>query len=148
MFSRANATRSPAALRRNVLGLLAIIWLNMAALPCAMAFQGDDDCPHCPPAEQHGQDHGMSAHHGDDAAASGPSCATVQSDCCDSIAASVDTRTGKIEYKPATDVVLASAPLPDNYGDHLGTQPCGSPDPPDVSGSSPPLRVLYCVYLK
>lgn len=148
MFSRANAMKSPAALRRNVLGLLAIIWLNMAVLPCAMAFQGDDDCPHCPPPEQHGQDHGMSAHHGGDTAASRPSCATAQPDCCDAIAASVDARGGKIEHKPAPDVVLASVPLPGNHGDRPSAQRCGSPDPPDVSGSSPPLRVLYCVYLK
>ena len=58
--------------------LLAVMWLNMAITPCAMAFESDDhDCPHCPPAEEHA----MAGHHGHGEVER--SCDTMQSDCCD-----------------------------------------------------------------
>ncbi len=128
---------------RGVWALLAIVWLNMAFLPCAMAFEGDDhDCPHCPPTE----DHAMAGHHAmagehDHHEASG-SCA--ESQCCDVVEATLETRTGKFTQLP--DIVAAStpsiaelAPRPLRHSTSL--------DPPDTPGASPPLHVLYCVYL-
>ncbi len=148
MFSRLQARSRATTLRRSVLGLLGVLWLNMAVLPCAMAFQGDDDCPHCPPAEQHEKDHKMAAHHGHDQADVDPSCATEQTECCDAIEASVDARGGKLDYKPASDTVFVTAPLPDHSSRHLAAMWHAAADPPDIVGSSPPFRVLYCVYLK
>lgn len=148
MSSRTTAGRIPAALRRNVLGLLAIVWLNMAILPCAMAFQGDDDCPHCPPAGAHENGHDMAAHHGHDDTTPEPSCATAQTDCCDAVAASVDARSGKIEFKSAVDIVFVGVPPAEGCERQLGAYSYSSSDPPDIAGSSPPLHVLHCVYLK
>jgi len=148
MSSRTTASRTPAALRRKVLGLLAIVWLNMAVLPCAMAFQGDDDCPHCPPAGEHEEGHDMAAHHGHDDTKSEPSCATAQTDCCDAVAASVDARGGKIEYKNAADIVFVGVPPAEGCQRQRGAHSYGSSDPPDIAGASLPLNVLNCVYLK
>jgi hypothetical protein len=132
------------ALRRNVLGLLAIVWINMAVLPCAMAFQVEDDCPHCPPAEQHE----MAAHQGHGKATAKPPCATSQPDCCDVVAASIDTRGGQLEFKPASELALVTTPavanVPARAARHVGPRS----DPPDICGSSPPLHVLFCIYLK
>jgi len=144
MFSRTTARRKPAALRRNVLGLLAMVWLNMAVLPCAMAFETSEICPHCPPADEHQ----VASHHGHGKAEAKPSCATAQSECCDLEEASVDARGGKLEFKPASEVVFVTAPaiakVPTSTSGLVG---CAS-DPPDISGSSPPLHILFCIYLK
>jgi len=143
MFSRISARGRPAVLRQYVLGLLAIVWLNMAILPCAMAFQGDEDCPHCPPAE----DQEMASHHEHGEASAETSCATSQPDCCDAMAASVDVRGSKLEFKPASDVVLITAPVPTRLPTSVLGHRHGALDPPRIVGSSPPLHVLFCVYL-
>ena len=143
MFSGTTASGSPGALRRVVLGLLAVAWLNMTVLPCAMAFQGEADCPHRPAAE----DHAMASHHGHGDLPERPSCETVQSSCCEQPAASVDARSDKFTFKPVSDVVFISAPLPAKaptlatmYGHH-------ALDPPVGAANAPPLHVLFCVYL-
>lgn len=147
MFSGLQTRGKASSLRRGVLALLSVLWLNMAVLPCAMAFQGDDDCPHCPPAEQHGEKHAMAAHHGHGQAEARPSCATEQTECCDVIAASIDARSGKLDYKPASDAVFVTAPPPDHSSPRLAAMGHAATDPPDIVGSSPPLHVLFCVYL-
>ncbi|NNF40460.1 MAG: hypothetical protein HKN64_03710 [Woeseiaceae bacterium] len=144
MLSPKSARYRMTALRPKVLGLLAILWLNMAVLPCAMAFQGDDDCPHCPPADAHE----MPAHHGHERVEAEPSCATAQPQCCDVVAANVDARGVQLQPKPAADLVLATLPaiasLPPRESRHYAA--CC--DPPDPGGASPPRHVLFCVYLK
>lgn len=147
MFSHLASGRSSAVLRRSVVGVLATLLLNMAVLPCAMAFQGDD-CAHCPPAEQHEEGHTMAAHHEHDKAAAVPSCATAQSDCCDEIAIGADARGSKPLWTPAADVVLQSAPAPADSNSRPPSRWYGWSRPPDPAGSSPPLHVLFCVYLK
>lgn len=148
MFNRLQAPGRARTLRRGVFGLLGVLWLNMAVLPCAMAFQGNEDCAHCPPADRHENHHDMAAHHDLGQAEARHSCATMPVECCDVMAANVDARGGKLDYKPANDVAFATAPLPcDDNCRHPGTAEAAS-DPPDITGSSPPLRVLYCVYLK
>jgi len=138
-----SARGKPADLRQYVMGLLAIVWLNMAILPCAMAFQGDEDCPHCPPAE----DHAMATHHEHGEVSAKPSCATAQPDCCDALAASVDVRGSALAFKPASDVVFISATLPAAVPISVSGLRHGALDPPGIVGSSPPLHVLFCVYL-
>lgn len=148
MFNHLQARGRACALRRSVAGLLGVLWLNMAVLPCAMAFQGDDDCAHCPPAKQHENHHEMAAHHDHEQTVAEPSCATELTECCDVIAANVDARSGKLDYKPASDIAFATAPFYcDGSGRHATIVEAAA-DPPVIGGSSPPLRVLYCVYLK
>lgn len=143
MFSGNTAIGGPGALRRIVLGLLAIAWLNMAVLPCAMAFQGGEDCPHGPPAE----DHAMTSHHGHGEVPERPSCETMQSDCCKQPAASVDTRSDKLTIKPVSDVVSISAPVPPKAPTRAAAYGYHALDPPVGAASAPPLHVLFCVYL-
>ena len=123
--------------------LLGIVWLNMAVLPCAMAFQGDDDCPHCPPEGEHE----MAAHHGHGEAKREPACATSQPACCDVVTANVDARGLQLQAKPAADVVFATLPPMPVLPRSESRQPYGSSDPPDPGGVSPALHVLFCVYL-
>lgn len=143
MFSRSSAFGKPVALRRKVLGLLTVLWLNMAVLPCAMAFESSETCPHCPPADEHE----MASHHGHIEAQAEPPCASVQAECCDLVDASVDTRGGKLKVKPASEVVLATAPAIFELPLRTSAQRHVTSDPPDIAGSSPPLHVLFCVYL-
>lgn len=126
------------------MGLLMVLWLNMAVLPCAMAFESDTSCAHCPPAGEHD----ITSHHSHSEVQVEPTCATTQSQCCDLEQAGVDARGGKLDIKPASEVVFITAPviatMPSRSSGHVR---CAS-DPPDIYGSSPPLHVLYCVYLK
>ncbi|MGB5256103.1 MAG: hypothetical protein WBN07_16045 [Woeseiaceae bacterium] len=148
MISRLAAEIESIAGRRGVLGLLAVLWLNMAMLPCAMAFQGSDDCPHCPPADEHASHHQMAPHADHNEAVAKSPCATVQTDCCDEIAANVDGRGSKLEQRPASDVAFAGPPLPANDNARGRANSRHTTDPPDLTASSPPIRTLYCVYLK
>jgi len=143
MFRQIAARRKPAALRRKVLGLLTVLWLNMAVLPCAMAFESAETCPHCPPADAHE----MASHHGHGDAEARPACATVQVECCDLDEASVDTRGGKLEAKPASEIVFVTAPRIAALPVRTSGQRYCATDPPDAPGVAPPLHVLYCVYL-
>ncbi|MGI9247767.1 MAG: hypothetical protein ACR2QI_02055 [Woeseiaceae bacterium] len=143
MIGLDSSRQKPAALRRSVLGLVATLWLNMAVLPCAMAFESDDFCQHCPPAVEHE----MASHHGHAEVQAKPSCLTMQSQCCDLEEASIDVRGCKLEVKPTTEAVLITAPavakLPSRSPGHVSS----ALDPPHISGCSPPLHVLFCVYL-
>ncbi len=121
--------------------LLAVMWLNMAITPCAVAFASDDhDCPHCPPAEEHA----MAGHHGHSEVER--PCATMQSDCCDLADAAVESRTDKSPSKNSPDIVQVVAPA---YADlALPTRRAvAAPDPPDPPGVSTRLHALNCVYL-
>lgn len=135
MNHRTTALTRLAARTRGVWALLAAVWLNMAVLPCAMAFEtADHDCPHCPPAEEH------AGHHGHDKAEA--SC--DESPCCDASEATIETRTGKIKLSP--DIIFSGPPaiaqLPWRVARHAT-----SVDPPDPPGAFPPRHVLFCVYL-
>ena len=119
--------------------LLAVVWLNMAVTPCAMAFEAaEHDCPHCPPAEEHA----MPEHHGHGEVER--SCATMQSDCCDVVEATVDTRNDKFRTSP--DVVYISAPVVAGLSPSR-PQITVAADPPDPPPASRRLHVLNCVYL-
>lgn len=141
MFNRPTAWQRPTARRRSVLGMVAVLWLNMAVLPCAMAFQNAAPCPHCPPADEHE----MMSHHGHGGDRAEP--ATTQSECCDLDEAKVDARVNKLESKPASVVAFVTAPAIAELPELTAAQQhCGA-DPPGHSGGSPPIHVLICVYL-
>lgn len=148
MISHLAAEIESTTLRRGVLGMLAVLWLNMAMLPCAMAFQAADDCPHCPPADEHAHHGSMAAHEDRHEQAAKPACGTAQTDCCEEIAANVDGRGSKFEYRPSSDVAIAGAALADTLSSRRCAHCCRAADPPEISACSPPLRTLYCVYLK
>ena len=121
--------------------LLAVMWLNMAITPCAMAFESDDhDCPHCPPAEEHA----MAGHHGHGEVER--SCATMQSECCDLAEATVESRTEKSQFKSSSDIVQIGAPPLADLPSPMRRMVAAA-DPPDPPGVSPRLHVLNCVYL-
>ena len=90
----------------------------------------------------------MAGHDGHSATPAELPCATTVSQCCDVGAASVDSRPGKLKVKDSVDVEFFALPaiaeLPIWYSGHVST----AADPPDIHGNSPPLHVLYCVYLK
>ena len=143
MLSRATTRQRPATLRRKVAGLLAIVWLNMAVLPCAMAFPSDKDCPHCPPAEHHD----MASHHGHGETSAKPSCVTAEHDCCDVVAASRDARDGKPERTKTPEVVFAGTLVAARAAAISPQYRHCALDPPHIAGSATPLHVLFCVYL-
>lgn len=110
-----------------------------------MAFESSDhDCPHCPPVDEQ-QMAGRHSHGAEQAQLPG---ATTESQCCDLDEASIDTRAGKLKVKDSADVEFFALPAitesPIWHTAHVAT----AADPPDIYGSSPPLHVLYCVYLK
>jgi hypothetical protein len=144
MFRITAARRKPDALRPKVLGLLTVLWLNMAVLPCAMAFESSETCPHCPPAAEHD----MAPQHEHSEVKVQPDCATVQVECCDYAEISVETRGLKLEAKPASEAVIASAPPIAVVPVQTSAQRFCTADPPGACGGAPPLHVLHCVYLK
>ncbi len=141
--------RQRQALRaRHVLGLFAVVWLNMALQPCAMAFgdKNDDGCPYCPPALSVD----MSSHSSHDADHSDPGgspCEIDVSQCALVDNFNYDGRAVKIKDTPS-DVQVGIAPrifgisLADNSPVLLD-----SSDHSYLPGGSPPLNTLYCVYL-
>jgi len=116
------------------LAMLAAVWLNMVLQPCLMAAEMDMDmtgpCPHCP--------------------------APVTDDC-DGAASSGCTYVDRIDYdgrspqsklaKSVDHSFIAFAVLPEQYS-HAGSScATGPPRDADVHLPSPPLNVVYCVYM-
>jgi hypothetical protein len=129
------------------MGFFAVVWLNLALQPCAVALEGDEECPRCPPE----MDHSGMSHHGDshDSANSEAPCAASGFDCT-----LVDDynhdRGGCAKLKNAPD--NASAAVVDT---NLVPSNVSWTTPQNVDrytfaapGAAPPLNVLYCVYLK
>ncbi len=132
----------PTAARRNF-GVLVVMWLNMAILPCAAANMSDLTCPHCPPTA-HAE---MAAHHGQHQAVTKPACASMQSQCCDLDEANVDNRSGKLKVKDAFDdtAMIVAAPLVVSPVAERAL--VHDIHPQILGGRSTPLYILYCVYL-
>ena len=132
----------PTAARRNF-GVLVVIWLNMAILPCAAASLVEHACPHCPPVE-HAE---MAAHHGQHQANTELTCASMQSQCCDLDEANVDVRSGKLKVKYVFDdtAMIVAAPL--TVSPVAERALVHDIHPQNPRGSSTPLYILYCVYL-
>ncbi len=115
-----------------VMGPLAVVWLSMVFQPCLMAAemggQMGGDCPHCP--------------------------TPMQQDC----AAGACTYVDRVDYDGRTPQVrLANAQLDDHpvlfatltTGLPLPTGACSTGPPSDATSDlpTPPLNVLFCVYL-
>jgi hypothetical protein len=129
------------------MGSFAVVWLNLALQPCAIALEGNEQCPRCPPE----MDHSGISHHGDshDSANSEVPCATSGFDCTLVDDYSHD-RGGYVKLKDApnnasvaiieTNLVLpiVSRTTLQNFDRYTFASPV----------TAPPLNVLYCVYLK
>jgi len=127
-----------------VLGLFVAVWLNLALQPCAMALEVDHDCPHCPPAHEHE----MASHHGHGGSKAEAPCASMQSQCGELDDVSLDGRTGQLKVKDVIELPVAvtyDLPAP---AVAVARQIRYSTGPPHNGGVSPPLNVLFCVYLK
>ncbi len=133
---------------RHVLGLFAVVWLNMALQPCALAFgdDNDDGCLYCPPAlAENASAHG--ADDADDPDPGGSPCEIDVSQCALLDSFNYDGRAVKIK-DTLSDVPVGIAPrivdisLADNSPVLLD-----SGDHSYLPGGSPPLNTLYCVYL-
>lgn len=128
---------------RRLLGVLAVLWFNMAVQPCAMAADDDHDCPHCPPAHENT----MAGHHAHGASDAKMPCAALEAQCADVGDVSVETRA---ELNPGdldqpvwfvTDTIPTLQPVAPRIVGH-------ATDPPDICGTSPPTHLLNCVFLK
>ena len=119
-----------------LMGTLAVVWMGMVLQPCLMAAEMhggmdggmDGDCPHCP--------------------------TPMQQDC----GAGACTYVDRVDYDGRTPQVKLANVQPD---DHpvllptleivlpLPTGACSTGPPPDATSDlpTPPLNVLYCVYL-
>lgn len=134
---------------RRALGMFVVVWLNLALQPCAMAMGGDDDhdCPHCPPSHtQRHEGHEMSS---DTMPDHDMPCATGAADCTAFGAVNVDARSGDLKLRDAPidqlDVIVPFAvSIADAGPSRTAVIEPPWPHPPD---STPPLTVLYCVYL-
>ena len=119
-----------------VLGPLAVVWLSMVLQPCLMAAEMhggmdggmDGDCPHCP--------------------------TPMQQDC----GAGACTYVDRVDYDGRTPQVKLANVQPDDHPVLLATletdlplltRACSTGPPPDTTSDlpTPPLNVLYCVYL-
>lgn len=130
------------------LGLFAAVWLNLALAPCTMAMDTGDDhptdhgCPHCPPAETHGNN---------DMHAAMPSqapCAEDLSDCELDEDFSHDIRGGQIQLKDAkTDVPTFVAPTDFVHGSVAPMRPRAPPRSAEQLPAGPPVHLLNCVFL-
>lgn len=131
---------------RGALGLFVVVWLNLALQPCAMAFAADEDhdCPHCPPAQTHEHD-GMHVGTQHDMP-----CADSVADCATADDWNHDGRGGQSKLKDTpTDLLVAIAPHELAAAFRQATDARLVPRQASVhAGTSPPLHVLNCVYLK
>ena len=125
--------------KRRIVSVLVVCWLNLVITPCAMAFAAADDCPHCPPAAEQ-----EIAHHGDHDSAVRVECESMQSECCDLEAAAVDNRGGKFENQDDVSVIAMPVTWPSLHTVSIAQHDAR---PPDSGNYSPPLHKLFCVYL-
>ena len=141
MTSRISPLHSRSAARR-MLGVLAIFWLNLAVMPCAMAIEADTKDEHCPQMSSQAMVH----EGGDQVSQPEVDCLSMQADCCSFVQSSVDNRAGSDKFKKDTSAVLAS---PASWPNQQSLQVLQREHrPPDPVYRSPPLHVLHCAYLK
>lgn len=143
---RAGDSRKARSANRGVLGLFAAVCLNLVIQPCAIAMAGDSDCLHCPPAA--GEE--MAAHHGHHAAAETDEapCAALEAPCGDLDGVSLDQRGGQAKTKFSGDTSAAPVtelPAVELFRTEIQAAAAG---PPGTTRASPPLNLLYCVFLK
>ncbi len=125
---------------RRMFSVFVIFWLSLAITPCAMAMEAAKGCPHAPALATQ-----VVGHHGHHNANTTHDCKTMQSDCCDRDAASVDSRASKLKSS-SDDLLIVAVDIPWLADPAESVQEPAIP-PPDPVGFSPPLHKLYCVYL-
>lgn len=134
--------------RRGMFGLLLAGWLSLGLQPCLVAA-AEHACPHCPPetADDMPAHHEGHAHHaGADEGDSAPTCASMQSDCCDAESALVAKRIGSDKPDSPDSPVSVTAADPASL---LRPLAASVPKPPPEPRARPaPIHVLNCVYLK
>lgn len=125
-----------------MLGVLAIFWLNLAVMPCAMAIEADTRDEHCP------QMSSQAIAHEDGHQVSQPevNCLSMQADCCSFVQSTVDNRAGTDKFKKDTSAAISSlASWPNQQSSQVLQR---EHRPPDPGYRTPPLHILHCVYLK
>lgn len=129
---------------RRGLGMLAIVWLNLALTPCAMAFEAEHECPHGPPAGHHE----MAGHEGHGEQMAEHTCASMQDACCEIADASVNMRGGAIELDDSPDLEFLTGYPPCELSGQALARHLATADPPDPPDDFRTLHKLFCVYLK
>ncbi|MDH3619287.1 MAG: hypothetical protein OER91_00225 [Gammaproteobacteria bacterium] len=112
--------------RRRVSALLLAVSLNLAILPCAMAFEDIEPAHDCCPSE----------------------IQLEASDCCALDDVSVDSRGGAAKLSDSPDFVALPAVSRPQALDPAFARHLTVVDPPDPPGNTPPLHKLFCVYLR
>lgn len=90
----------------------------------------------------------MAMHHGHDAAADQAPCASMQVQCGDISEFSVDGRNGQLKIKDVVELPIANTSDLVDPVSVICRHSYSLTDPPLLAGTSPPLHVLHCVYLK
>lgn len=137
----AKRNQSGTAMRRAV-GLFAIVWLNLALTPCAVAFDSAHECPHSKPAGQHE----MAGHHAHGESTPEHTCVSLQESCCELADVSVDSRSGPAKLD-TPDAEGMAATWPETSFDLVPSRYLVAADPPDPPGAAAALHKLFCVYL-
>ena len=88
--------------------------------------------------------HEMGDHHGDMVE---HSCASMQEACCEVDDATVDTRSGSIEFEDSPEFEALSGFSPGESIKPTSARFPSAADPPDPPASSRALHKLNCVYL-
>lgn len=123
-------------------GILAFVWLNLAMLPCAMAFGGDVSG-----SDRAAGFESMPEHHGHHAQTTDQHGNLHDADCCDLGEVSVDDRSPTVDKKAAGDVAIAMLQNEDARAAVFSHRLHTSTDPPYRSSGAPRLHVINCVYL-
>ena len=135
---------------RRVFGLFVVVWLNMALQPCAIAFGDADDhgCPGCPPTSTE-EISSHSTHEAGDSDLNASMCATGTAQCAyfdDFNYGGRATSAGAEDE--SSDLPVGIAPSVDAISiaknSSVDSDVC---DTFYLPGDSPPLNILYCVYL-
>lgn len=135
---------------RRVFSLFVVLWLNMALQPCVMAFgdANDHGCPGCPlPSTEDISSH--SANEAGDSDLNASMCAVGTSECAlvDDINYSGRAISVSAEDAPGDmPVGIASSVDVNSPAEYSFARP-GVGDTSFLPGASPPLHILYCVYL-
>ena len=120
MIQRRIQYREKSATHKVVAAML-VVWLNLALLPCAMAFEIAEPAHDCCP----------------------PTIELQQIDCCALDDVTHDYRDTVEPDKAIAGPTESRCALPS-----VRTVIRQAPRPVDPDGSSPPIHVLNCVYLK
>ena len=134
------------AARRVWWAALLVVCASLVTQPCAMALDGEHDCPHCPP--QHAQDMAGHGHHSGHKPEASP-CGTLADDCGVEIVIAIDHREGQ----SAADEIPDSEPefaacrvLPEAPGVVTHSLPTAATGPPHIPPAQRP-HLLNCVFL-